>query len=63
MVLTIILSMALSYAVWKWWTYFCMTVYLTDHITKHGVNFPTELEFRNYAHARAAELPSNFLKS
>lgn len=63
MLLTIILLVLLLYAAWKWWTYFCLAVYLADHISKHGVHFPSKQEFKNYANARASEILSNFLKS
>lgn len=63
MVLTIILLIALLYAVWKWWCYFCGSVYLAKHLSKNGVPFPTDEEVRAYTSKTKKSIFKKFLNS
>lgn len=59
----IILIIYALYATWHWWIYFCMTLYLADHMEAHGVSIPDEEQILEYINRRASSLLIKFLKS
>ena len=63
MVLTVVLLIALLYAVWKWWSYFCTAIYLGDRISRNGIKNPIEQGVSNYINQNISWLLRKFLKS
>ena len=62
-IVIIILVVFALYATWHWWTYFCLSLYLADHLSANGVSFPDEQQIRMYIQRRAPTLLSKFLES
>lgn len=63
MLLTMILLALLMYAVWKWWSYFCTSMWLADFISKRGIELPAAQEVTNYTNKSAPWLLRKFLNS
>ena len=63
MLLTIILLALLLYAAWKWWSYFCTTMYLADYISKHDIENHIKQGVSSYMAQNISWLLRKFLKS